>query len=105
MDALTTTETTPVQSLRDALFWLKSYDHGDAASLADNAIDAVIAVLPDDPRMPKLGQIEWELLLEDARAEIAGDIADVIEGTVNFGEVEDAVNEAFSEDDGEEDDE
>jgi hypothetical protein len=88
----------------DALYWLDTNDHSDAAWLADEAIASVIHALRRDPRMPKLNQLEWELLLADARAEIEQDISDVVDGTIDYDKVEDAVKEACG-DDGEGDDE
>ena len=68
----------------------------DALSCLDVA-DRVIRALQRDARIPRLNRMEFELLLGDARLDIERDIAEQIDGTVNLGDVIDAVEEASTE--------
>jgi len=53
-------------------------DRDDAAALADWAIDHLIDRLRKDPRMPRLGYFEWEVMLADMRGEITRKLDAVI---------------------------
>jgi len=90
-------ESSPVDDILDALSCLDVADRGDAGALADRVIDRVIRALQRDARIPRLNRMEFELLLSDARLDIERDIAEQIDGTVNLGDVIDAVEEASTE--------
>jgi hypothetical protein len=91
-----TQEPSIADDILNAISCVDVNESADAAAVADKVIDRVIVALRRDQRIPKLGRIEFELLLGDARLDIERDIADVIEGTVNLDDVEQAVTEALS---------
>jgi hypothetical protein len=62
-DAAPTEHESVIDDLLAAVTCIEAYGRADAATLADLAVDHVIAALQRDPRMPPLSTLDFELLL------------------------------------------
>jgi hypothetical protein len=74
-------------------------DDCDAMAIAAAIVYKVIDTLHGHPALPKLQRSQWDLLLTDARNEIAEDLANLVEGKADFHDTVDAVRDAIDESD------
>jgi hypothetical protein len=86
----------------DAALFADTFDPRDAAPIADLVVDNVIRTLRSEPRMPRLGWQDWELLLGDLRSHLTRELAELIasrDGPVDIAErAIDALIEALAAD-------